>query len=63
MKSTTIARRLAARRRTETKPCTVCGGPMTGLLRKLYCGRNCKQKAVRKRNKAELLRLKQNQKD
>ena len=46
------ARALAARRRQVTRPCAVCGTPITGTKKKLYCSHACTLKAWRQRTRA-----------
>jgi hypothetical protein len=44
---------LAAQRRTETKPCTVCGEQFTGLIKKTVCNK-CKARLKTARYRAKL---------
>lgn len=52
MPGITLGSELANLRKRVDKSCEYCGGPITGLKTKKYCGEPCKQKAKYARKKS-----------
>lgn len=44
---------LAARRQRTSRVCEMCGTPIEGLTRRMYCGNRCAARAYRQRLKAK----------